>query len=156
MATHSSVLAWRIPGTGEPGGLLSMRLHRVGHDWSDLAAAAAVPLFSWKLVAWKLSCHRNILLYLKLYFLIIQFGVKSRFYALSNTCSSAIPPKCDETSRNTRNISLNEMRPGLFLTLDICSVTVICKTVFTNFCMKREMYKFFDKTWHLHLFLKKF
>ena len=41
MATHSSVLAWRIPGTGEPGGLPSMRLHRVGHDWSDLAAAAA-------------------------------------------------------------------------------------------------------------------
>ena len=41
MATHSSVLAWRIPGTGEPGGLLSLWLHRVGHDWSDLAAAAA-------------------------------------------------------------------------------------------------------------------
>ena len=38
MATHSSVLAWRIPGTGEPGGLPSMELHRVGHDWSDLAA----------------------------------------------------------------------------------------------------------------------
>ena len=32
MATHSSVLAWRIPGTGEPGGLVSMGLHRVGHD----------------------------------------------------------------------------------------------------------------------------
>ena len=41
MATHSSVLAWRIPGTGEPDGLLSMGLHRVGHNWSDLAAAAA-------------------------------------------------------------------------------------------------------------------
>ena len=41
MATHSSVLAWRIPGTGEPGGLLSVGSHRVGHDWSDLAAAAA-------------------------------------------------------------------------------------------------------------------
>ena len=39
MATHSSVLAWRIPGMGEPGGLPSMGLHRVGHDWSDLAAA---------------------------------------------------------------------------------------------------------------------
>ena len=39
MATHSSVLAWRIPGTGEPGGLPSMGSHRVGHDWSDLAAA---------------------------------------------------------------------------------------------------------------------
>ena len=38
MATHSSVLAWRIPGTGEPGGLPSMGSHRVGHDWSDLAA----------------------------------------------------------------------------------------------------------------------
>ena len=41
MATHSSVLAWRIPGTGKPGGMLSMGSHRVGHDWSDLAAAAA-------------------------------------------------------------------------------------------------------------------
>ena len=41
MATHSSVLSWRIPGTGEPGGLPSMGSHRVGHDWSDLAAAAA-------------------------------------------------------------------------------------------------------------------
>jgi len=38
---HSSVLAWRIPGTGEPGGLPSIGLHRVGHDWSDLAVAAA-------------------------------------------------------------------------------------------------------------------
>ena len=40
IATHSSVLAWRIPGTGEPGGLPSMGSHRVGHDWSNLAAAA--------------------------------------------------------------------------------------------------------------------
>ena len=42
MATHSSILAWRIPGMGEPGGLPSMGSHRVGHDWSDLAAVAAV------------------------------------------------------------------------------------------------------------------
>ena len=41
MATHSSVLAWRISGTGEPGGLPSMGSHRVGHDCSNLAAAAA-------------------------------------------------------------------------------------------------------------------
>ena len=41
MATHSSVLAWRIPETGKPGGLSSLGSHRVGHDWSDLAAAAA-------------------------------------------------------------------------------------------------------------------
>ena len=41
MATYSSVLACRIPGIGEPGGLLSTESHRVGHDRSDLAAAAA-------------------------------------------------------------------------------------------------------------------
>ena len=46
MATHSSVLAWRIPETEEPGGLPSIGLHRVGHDWSDLAAAAAY-LLEW-------------------------------------------------------------------------------------------------------------
>ena len=52
MATHSSVLAWRIPGTGEPGGLLSMGLHRVGHDWSDLAVAAVVILL---LIFWGIT-----------------------------------------------------------------------------------------------------
>ena len=41
MATHSSILAWRIPGIEEPGGLPSMGSQRVEHDWSDLAAAAA-------------------------------------------------------------------------------------------------------------------
>ena len=45
MATHSSVLAWRIPGMGEPDGLPSMGSHRVGHDWSDLAAVAAATLY---------------------------------------------------------------------------------------------------------------
>ena len=67
MAPHSSTLAWRIPGTGEPGGPLSVGSHRVGHDWSDLAgAAAACPaLISHLLLApwphWLLSvshtCH---------------------------------------------------------------------------------------------------
>ena len=46
MATHSSVLAWRIPGTVKPGGLPSMGSHRVRHDWSDLAVAAAAFPFS--------------------------------------------------------------------------------------------------------------
>ena len=48
MATHSSVLAWRIPGMGEPGGLLSMGSHRVRHNWSDLAAAAGEQLQFYK------------------------------------------------------------------------------------------------------------
>ena len=45
MATHSSVLAWRIPGTGEPGGLLSMGSHRVRHDCCNLASAVLFFLF---------------------------------------------------------------------------------------------------------------
>ena len=44
MATHSSIFAWRIPGMEEPGGLPSMESHRAGHDWSDLATAAAAAL----------------------------------------------------------------------------------------------------------------
>ena len=47
MATHSSVLTWRIPGTGEPGGLPSMGSHRVGHDWSDLATKTVSELFEY-------------------------------------------------------------------------------------------------------------
>ena len=46
MAMHSSVLAWRIPGMVEPGGLPSMGSHRVGHDCSDLAAAAAAAVLN--------------------------------------------------------------------------------------------------------------
>ena len=46
MATHSSILAWRIPGTEESSGLLSMGSHRIGHDWSDLAAAAYMYLIA--------------------------------------------------------------------------------------------------------------
>ena len=54
MASHSSVLAWRIPGTGEPGGLPSMGSHRVGHDWSNLAAAAANSLIPVHSKLWKI------------------------------------------------------------------------------------------------------
>ena len=58
MATHSSILAWRIPGTEEPSGLPSMGSHRVGHDWSDLAAAAKTIIHEGK--------HINMLNLLKL------------------------------------------------------------------------------------------
>ena len=53
MGTHSSVLAWRIPGTGEPGGLPSMGSHSVGHDWSDLAAAAATLMVTAMIRTWE-------------------------------------------------------------------------------------------------------
>ena len=51
MAPHSSTLAWKIPWAGEPGGLLSMGLHRVGHDWSDLAVHLRV-IKVWVTVHW--------------------------------------------------------------------------------------------------------
>ena len=55
MATHSGVLAWRIPGTGEPGGLPSLGSHRVGHDCSVLAAAAGlVAAHGSSVVVWEL------------------------------------------------------------------------------------------------------
>ena len=85
MATHSSVLAWRIPGTGEPGGLPSVVLHRVGHDWSDLAAAAAAALtfpfytayiffMSITLIETLIISCRKLCLSLKYFFLAFQFS----------------------------------------------------------------------------------
>ena len=60
MATHSSVLAWRIPGTEKPDGLSSVESHRVGHDWSNLVAAAIfhciyVPQFLYPFFCWWVS-----------------------------------------------------------------------------------------------------
>ena len=52
MAPHSSTLVWRIPWMEEPGGLPSMWLHRVGHDWSDLAAVAVTP--------WTSACQASL------------------------------------------------------------------------------------------------
>ena len=57
-ASHSSVLAWRIPGMGEPGGLPSMGLHKVRHDWSDLEAAEAfVRKWAWLAVNSAKECQ---------------------------------------------------------------------------------------------------
>ena len=62
MAAHSSVLAWRISGMGEPGGLLSLVSHRVGHDRSDLAAAAETEItigFIKCLITFLVMCPHN-------------------------------------------------------------------------------------------------
>ena len=61
LATHSSVLAWRILGTREPGGLPSMRSHRVGHDWSDLAAATAYHFSKFHIYAQPVSFNYSFL-----------------------------------------------------------------------------------------------
>ena len=75
MVPHSSVVAWRIPGTGEPGGLPSLGSHRVGHDWSDLAAAAAYWVVSLKSM---------------LFYVFSGFGLLYAFPCIWNV--SPIPP----------------------------------------------------------------
>ena len=85
MATHSSVLAWRIPGTGDPGRLPSMGSHRVGHDWSDLAAGT-------------LSTHKHTNYILPVSILLslkaeLRFQISSRssqtcFISSGNSCMS--------------------------------------------------------------------
>ena len=83
MATHSSVLAWRIPGMREPGGLPSLGSHRVGHHWSDLAAAAADSLWliSWKIFSFWLSMPL-------LYYLSAQPSWISQKFNLSTSVNS--------------------------------------------------------------------
>ena len=74
MATHSSVLAWRIPGTGEPGGLPSMGSHRVGHDWRDSAAAAAAAAAEYILIADKFNTYGLLAHKLITYFHLLIFS----------------------------------------------------------------------------------
>ena len=102
MATHSCVLAWRIPGMGEPGGLPSMGSHWVGHDWSDLAAAAAAycaqppssrnvsPPFHF-CVNW--TEESDLLFYLQMSDLLLHFG--GRYLSATIICSG-----CYCTSKN--------------------------------------------------------
>ena len=78
MATHSSVLAWRIPGMAEPGGLPSMGSHRVGHDWSDLATNVICnlwcPLYSARFdVCLPCSIYLYFILFLKLFWMIFHY-----------------------------------------------------------------------------------
>ena len=84
LATHSRVLAWRIPGPGEPGGLPSMGSHRVGHDWSDLAAAAVITLKNWnKLTARIGQCARACTLTAR------SRSVRSRAHTAARLCAPA-------------------------------------------------------------------
>jgi len=93
MATHSSVLAWRIPGTGEPGGLPSMGSHRVGHDWSDLAAAAAHVSYELKAPTKKKNWHPifKSFIYTKVCQPSIWTNFSFVFFFFLNTISSSFP-----------------------------------------------------------------
>ena len=71
IATHSSVLSWRILGMGEPGGLPSMGSHRVGHDWSDLAAAA-----EWEKILANEATDKRLIS--KIYKQLMEFNIKQQ------------------------------------------------------------------------------
>ena len=90
MATHSSVLAWRIPGMGEPDGLLSMGSHRVGHNWSDLAATAANQFLKNR-GRWDLKV--SFVLFIYLYYLnkITCRGVQSEKLHRTQACFPDLP-----------------------------------------------------------------
>ena len=99
MATHSRVLALRIPGMGEPGGLLSMRSNRVGHNWSDLAAAAAERYLVGVLISISSSRKMNLALFIAfrlcenlLNFYSFLYNVFFIFFSEFEETSPATPP----------------------------------------------------------------
>ena len=104
MATHSSILAWRIPGTGEPGGLPSMGSHRVGHDWSDLAAAAAaMGPDAMILVFWMLSFKST--------FSLFSFTFIKRFFSSSSNYSALFLAFYGNPDIKTKNIEGSSHSP---------------------------------------------
>ena len=126
MATSSSILAWRIPGTGEPSGLPSMGLHRVGHDCSDLAAAAAAAYYEGMVTA----------------FIVSQFQ-RSYQYSESESRSavsiSLLPHRLyspwNSLGQNTGVGSLS-LCQGIFLTQGSKHVSRIAGRSFTNWAIR--------------------
>ena len=112
MASHSSFLAWRIPGTGEPGGLPSMGSHRVGHDWRDLAAAAAA--------AGKHVAVLHLEMYTKSYMNILTMCVLSHFsrvwlFVTQWTTALQAPCPWDSPGKNT-GVGCHSFLQGIFPT----------------------------------------
>ena len=118
MATHSSVLAWRLPGTWEPGGLPSMGSHRVGHNWSDLAAAADSILKSWDITLSTKVCLVKVMV-----FPVVMYGFESwtikktehqRIDAFELWCCRRLLRVPWTASRSNQSI-LKEISPGCSL-----------------------------------------
>ena len=93
MATHSNVLAWRIPGMAEPRGLPSMGSHRVGHDWSDLAATAAAKVIECSYFQ-NLNCIVSTLI--KAWSLVTSCGVNFSHAPTAFCLSTQLPPLVPE------------------------------------------------------------
>ena len=128
MATYSSVLAWRVPGTGEPGGLPSVGSHRVGQDWSNLAAAATQLITQW--------------------YLLSTFCVKRLYYS----CNTKI-----STQRRLLNLKLQKVRE-CFLTSfreDVSCLSEIFKDLQLAHNSEWLLYRFVINLQMLRYFVKR-
>ena len=110
MATHSSVLAWRIPGTGKPGGRPSMGSHRVGHDWSNLAAATkleskARPLVSHTRWPWILSTQSLLTYQFSFYYSFCFLPLKTLLSHIQGRIKKIFCLRSNKD--NTKNIRLD-------------------------------------------------
>ena len=99
MATHSGILAWRIPGKGEPGGLPSMGCHRVGHDGNDLAAAAAYA-FTYGII---FSVYAHICTYIHTYIIYLN-----KYVNINDKIIEGIPISFSNILPRGRNKTLPE------------------------------------------------
>ena len=108
MATHSSVLAWRIPGTGEPGGLPSMGSHRVRHNWSNLAVAYFLKNI---IVALEYSLKSGIVKPPTVSFLWYSFGYSGTFMVHMNFRIYFFLCLCKNNYQFSHSVVSNFLRP---------------------------------------------
>ena len=116
MTTHSSILAWRIPGTGEPGGLPSMGSHRVGHHWSNLAgAAAAGPLKMFPKFG-TMSTGKNIVQICIIMYMFSKVKMKIHlFVSIKISLTGLLPDLPLQSNSHSAGIVISRLIPNIFI-----------------------------------------
>ena len=115
-APHSSVLAWRIPGTGEPGGLPSLGSHRVRHDWSNLAVVAEFHLEDEKVLEVN---GNNCCITVSMFLIPLKNDQDDKFYMCFTTVkkipsSPVVSSVKDDSPAQSHNCCLSRLRFGRF------------------------------------------
>ena len=117
MATHSRILAWRIPGMGEPGGLPSMGSHRVGHHWSNLAAAAAAagPLKMFPKFG-TMSTGKNIVQICIIMYMFSKVKMKIHlFVSIKISLTGLLPDLPLQSNSHSAGIVIPRLIPNIFI-----------------------------------------
>ena len=133
MAPHSSTLAWRIPGTEEPGGLPSMGSHRVGHDWSDLAVAANTK--PWTILCqWKSSWSGFFTLFITYYFCLtdVYLGLLLFSHSVMSTLCDLMecsPPGFHLLERAQTHVLESVLPPNNFI---LCRPLLLLPSIFPS------------------------